>query len=125
MSRHNWITGFLVAAGILMLFPIYLLFMSSFKTESDLFVTSLWPDPVTLESIKASITSGFLTSLRNSVIVSVAVTGIAMILHAMCGYAVARMEFPGRKLIFVPVLLVFPIVGKRPFTRSMTGTPRS
>ncbi len=100
MSRHNWITGFLVAAGILMLFPIYLLFMSSFKTESDLFVTSLWPDPVTLESIKASITSGFLTSLRNSVIVSVAVTGIAMILHAMCGYAVARMEFPGRKLIF-------------------------
>lgn len=94
----------LVAAGILMLFPIYLLFMSSFKTEGDLFVTSLWPSPVTLESLKLSLTSDFLKSIKNSIFVSVTVTAAAMVLHAMCGYAVARMDFPGKKLIFTIIV---------------------
>ncbi len=40
----------------------------------------------------------------NSFLVASTVTVVALILHAMAGYALARLEFPGRRLIFIGII---------------------
>lgn len=104
MKDNKFMTVLLSALGVMMLFPIYILFISSFKTERDLFVNSLIPAEFTLSSIMGAFTPEFLSSIRNSIFVAVSVTAVAMILHAMCGYALARMEFPGKKQIFTVII---------------------
>ena len=42
----------LILFGIILLFPIYILFMSTFKSGSELFVVSLWPEEFTLDNGK-------------------------------------------------------------------------
>ena len=90
----------LAAFGLLLLFPIYILFMSTFKTASELFVVSLWPKSPTFDNLKAVLNSEFLNSIKNSLFVSTTVTVVAMILHSLCGYALARLDFPGKRWIF-------------------------
>lgn len=94
----------LILFGIILLFPIYILFMSTFKSGSELFVVSLWPKEFTLDNLRAALNPKFLNSLKNSLLVSTTVTAVAMILHAMCGYALARMDFPGKKPVFMIII---------------------
>lgn len=89
-----------VLLSLIIIFPIYILFMSSFKGENEIFATTLIPKNFTLENFILVFESGFLNSIKNSFIVATSVTVIALILHAMAGYALARMNFPGRQLIF-------------------------
>ncbi len=42
--------------------------------------------------------------MLNSFIVATTVTLVALLLHAMAGYALARLEFPGRRLLFILIL---------------------
>ena len=95
---------FLTIIGIVVLFPIYILFMTSFKSESEIFIVSLWPRQFTLESIKIALSGKFLRSIFNSLYVSTAVTVVAMVLHSMCGYALARLRFPFQKTIFMIIV---------------------
>lgn len=94
----------LMVFGLFLLFPIYILFMSTFKTSNELFVVSLWPQSPTLDNLKAVLNEGFLNSIKNSLFVSTTVTVVAMILHAMCGYALARLDFPGKRIVFMIIV---------------------
>ena len=90
----------LIIMGFVMLIPIYLLIMTSFRTESTIFnMTLITPNPTT-ESLVLALTPGFLRSIANSLFISLVVTVVAMILHAMCGYALATMNFIGKNIIF-------------------------
>lgn len=104
MKKGIFKSTILIICGILLLFPIYILYMSTFKSGNELFVVSLWPKKFTFDNIKASLLPQFLTSIKNSTIVSITVTVIAMVLHAMCGYALARLDFPGKKVIFTVII---------------------
>jgi multiple sugar transport system permease protein len=42
--------------------------------------------------------------LINSLVVATAMTVLTLILSSLAGYAFARMEFPGKKVLFVLVL---------------------
>jgi multiple sugar transport system permease protein len=42
--------------------------------------------------------------MLNSFIVATTVTVVALLLHAMAGYALARLEFPGRRLLFILII---------------------
>lgn len=104
MKKHRISAIGLVLVGILFLFPIYILFMTSFKSVSEIFVVSLWPQKATLASIQGAWKPDFVRSIGNSLFVSITVTVVAMILHAMCGYALARMQFPGKKAMFSTIV---------------------
>ena len=104
MRKNRVSTVLLVLLGILFLFPIYILFMTSFKSVQEIFAVSLWPKTPTLSSIKAAFNADFIRSIGNSLFVSISVTIVAMILHAMCGYAIARMNFPGKKVVFTTIV---------------------
>jgi multiple sugar transport system permease protein len=101
----SWIIGILLGLGaIAVLVPIVILFLSSFKTQADVFVISFAPSSFTLDSIAKALTPGLLRALLNSLIVSTAVTVIAMFIHALAGYALARFDFPFKRQTFVVIL---------------------
>lgn len=104
MKKNYVATSFLIVLGILFLFPIYILFMTSFKSSREVFVVSLWPQNPTLESIKAALKPEFIRSILNSLFIATLVTIVAMVLNAMCGYATARMDFPGKKVMFTLIV---------------------
>ncbi|OMF22885.1 sugar ABC transporter permease [Paenibacillus sp. FSL H8-0548] len=94
-----------VILGILMIFPIYLLVISSLRSETNVFDFNLLPTAFEFSNFKeAWIGSGLPRSIANSLIVSGTVTAVAMIFHAMSGYALARFRFPGKTIMFAWML---------------------
>jgi|APMI01.1.fsa_nt_gi multiple sugar transport system permease protein len=110
--RGTWmLRGLLALGGIAMLFPIVILFITSFKTEADVFTVSLVPDPFTFDSLTTAFTPALGRALLNSLLVSTVVTVVAMFIHAMAGYALARFTFPFKRQAFVVILgsLMIPL----------------
>src|SRR5690606_27725690 len=54
----------------------------------------------------------FLSALRNSIGISLIATVIAVVLATLCAYAIARLDFPGKRLILTTALgvSIFPVV---------------
>src|SRR5699024_11042009 len=100
------------------LFPVFSILMTSFKTQDGLFSRTLLPPSWTWENYEAILAPGgsaqdlFLPALRNSVGISLISTFVAVVLAMFCAYAVARLDFRGKKLILTTALAVsvFPVV---------------
>lgn len=91
--------------GLVMIFPIYLLIISSMRSEAHVLDVTWLPVEFAWTNFKEAIQKTLLLrSIGNSLIVSVTVTVVAMLFHAMSGYALARLQFPGRKYIFAWML---------------------
>ncbi len=101
---------FLCLMGLLIvsLFPLYLMFVTSFKPEGDLLTAlyDLWPKKWTLKNYIDVWASGpFDRYFINSFVVSMAVTVGNLFLSLMVAYALARREFVGKKIVFATILL--------------------
>ena len=100
------------------LFPIVSILMTSFKTPSGIFERQFLPPQWTLENYKTILAPGgsaqdlFLPALRNSVGISIIATVTAVVLATFCAYAIARLDFSGKKLILATSLGVsmFPVI---------------
>ena len=95
-------------------FPIGWLLLSSFKPGDESFSPSL-PDHWTLGNLRYVLTEvPFPRYMLNSAIIAVVVTVAALIFHTMAAYALARLRFRGRDVIFsmiVSTLLVsLPVI---------------
>ena len=110
-KKNRALSVVLIFLGIIMLFPIYILFMVSFRNEHTIFQASMITENPSLESIQTALTVDFIRALGNSFLIAISVTLIALVLHAMCGYAFARMKFVGKKVMFTIVIstLMIPI----------------
>ena len=97
--------------------PLAWMLSTAFKTNGDVYSTGLIPAHPTLGNFSTVFTQFPLGRyLLNSAIIAVSVTVIALFFHSMAGYALARLNFPGRDFIFmvifatllvsVPVILV-------------------
>lgn len=105
MKPRNVIIGTILGLGaVALIAPIAILFLSSFKTKADVFTISLAPDTFTLDTLVAAFSPGLLRALLNSLVVSTVVTVVAMVLHALAGYALARFDFPFKRQTFVIIL---------------------
>lgn len=71
---------------------------------------------ITWDNYKLILTGGasdlFVPALINSLIICLVATLISVVLATFCAYAIARLEFPGKKLILVTALAVsfFPVI---------------
>lgn len=98
------------------LFPVYSILMTSFKTQDGLFSGTLLPPEWTWENYEAILAGDaqeiFLPALRNSIGISIISTVIAVLLSMFCAYAIARLDFKGKKLILTTALSVsvFPVI---------------
>lgn len=112
-----WRTARAIVAWVLALvtfFPIAWLIISTFKPAGETFTSGL-PQHWTLSNLTYVLTKvPFPRYLFNSALVSIVVTVVALLLHSMAAYALSRLQFRGRNLIFsvmVSTLLVsLPVI---------------
>ena len=96
--------------GILMIYPLIWMFMSSFKETKTIFQTagSLIPNPFTLDNyingLKGFAKVPFLVFFKNSLFISVIATIGTVISSAVVAYGFARFEFRGKKILFAAML---------------------
>lgn len=111
LKNDKLLVCLLLFFGIVMLVPIYILIMASFRTESDIFASSIVTMNPSFGSLRSAFTPELFRSVANSFFVALTVTVVAMVLHAMCGYALARMDFFGKEAIFNIIIstLMIPI----------------
>jgi multiple sugar transport system permease protein len=87
--------------------PLLWLVSLSFKVPSTITNASLWPKRWTWANYSGIFrTNDFVLALRNSIIVALISMVVAVVLGAMAAYAVARLRFPGKKVLIGTALLV-------------------
>ncbi|BBX45831.1 trehalose ABC transporter permease SugB [Mycobacterium cookii] len=95
------------------LLPVLWILSLSLKPTSMVKDGKLIPSSVTFDNYRGIFRGNFFSSaLVNSVGIGVLTTLIAVVIGAMAAYAVARLEFPGKRLLIGAVLLIsmFPAI---------------
>ncbi|MCI2417739.1 carbohydrate ABC transporter permease [Saccharopolyspora sp. K220] len=95
------------------LLPVMWILSLSFKSADTLSDGNLIPREWTLENYAAIFqTTEFTRALLNSIGIALIATAIAVVLGTMAAYAIARLEFPGKRLLVGASLLIamFPQV---------------
>lgn len=107
IARILWMLVTAILA-LMILFPLLWMVSIAFKTPAESFSANLFPERPTLENFKYVLTGvPFLRYMANSFLVSASVTVIALFFHTMAGYALARLRFPGREIIFLAIFSTF------------------
>src|SRR4051794_21374335 len=100
------------------LFPVVSIFATSFKLPSQLNLGLFWPKTWTWDNYAEILTPEgsaqelFLSSLRNSIGISLIATVIAVVLATLAAYAIARLNFPGKRVVLTTALgvSIFPVI---------------
>jgi multiple sugar transport system permease protein len=98
------------------LFPVASILMTSFKTPADLtsgkFLPTQWVGENYSSIFVGQARELFVPSLINSIGICLIATAVAVVLATLCAYAIARLDFPGKKMILTVALAVsmFPVV---------------
>lgn len=117
MKSLNWVKLFLYAGLILYAIITFLPFAwalsASFKHLSEIVTGGIHfiPENFTLDNYKTIFFKEPLFSrwLLNSIIVAVFITGFNLLFNSMAGYALARIPFKGRTLLFFIILAVLMV----------------
>ncbi|MCO1581841.1 carbohydrate ABC transporter permease [Crossiella sp. SN42] len=113
-TGRKWSWGLLnTVVVIYALFPVLWIVSLSFKTPKAVKDGGLLPSEWTLANYEAIFnTTGFLRPLVNSIGIAIIATAIAVVLGTMAAYAIARLDFPGKRALVGVSLLIamFPQV---------------
>lgn len=90
---------------VVSIFPFYYAIITSFKTGTDLFRISYWPEQLDLSNYRNVLDSGtFPRNLLNSVYVSSLTVLLSLLLAVTAAYALSRIRFRGRGLLLLTIL---------------------
>jgi multiple sugar transport system permease protein len=109
-----WIGGVLII--LYCLFPIAWILSLSFKDPSDIDNRQFLPSLFTWDNYSQIFTGSasdlFLPALRNSFGICLIATALSCLLSMFAAYAIARLDFPGKKLILSTALgvAIFPVI---------------
>lgn len=90
-----------------MLLPFFWVFATSLRLPKDSFSLppSFFPTQWNWENYSHVFTSvPFFEFIKNSVVVTVSITGIQLVFSSMCAFAFARLKFKGGNLLFIYIL---------------------
>jgi multiple sugar transport system permease protein len=95
------------AVVVYALLPVLWIFSLSLKSTATVKDGRLIPSSVTLENYREIFTGNFFSSaLINSAGIGLITTLIAVVIGAMAAYAVARLDFPGKRWLIGAALLI-------------------
>ncbi|CPU62718.1 sugar-transport integral membrane protein ABC transporter [Mycobacteroides abscessus] len=104
----------LVVGLLLTLMPFIWMALGSFKTQGELLQRPItwWPQNPTLDNYERWLSQlNYGQYFTNSIVVAVAVVLGNIIFCSMVGYALAKMQFPGKKVLFALVMLTLMVPG--------------
>ncbi|MGI9499095.1 MAG: carbohydrate ABC transporter permease [Geminicoccaceae bacterium] len=135
--------GFKVVGNVLLLIfitwtliPFYWMLVTSLKKHKEIYGTeaTLWPQDPTLESYNILFfETDYFLFFKNSMLVALATTFLTVLCASLAAYAIARLDFPGRKilargmiytylvpqsLLFIPLFAIMVAAG---LTNSLSG----
>ena len=93
----------LLSFSLIFVLPIIWIFISSLKTSNEIFSwpPTILPNEVTFSNYITAFSKGnFVTYFKNSIFVAVAATALTLLINSMAGYALAKFDFKGNKVIF-------------------------
>ena len=97
VGRH----AVLIFVCFLFVFPLYWMFMSSFKGQGEIFSASFWPQAFTLENyVYAFSHMPIWQMLKNSFFIAIFQTAFQLITGVLAAYALSRFSFRGKGLVF-------------------------
>ncbi|MEN0129020.1 MAG: carbohydrate ABC transporter permease [Brevundimonas sp.] len=111
-----WWAVITVLVLVYALLPVLSIIATSFKLPSQLNLGTFWPKTWTTTNYEEILTGSakdlFLPSLRNSIGISLIATAIAVVLATLAAYAIARLDFRGKRLVLTTALgvSIFPVV---------------
>ena len=114
-ERNWWLVGGL-AIVVYALFPVAWIVSLSLKAPADIANGQFLPEQATLGNYQNILTGTasdlFLPALRNSFGICLIATAISCVLSMFAAYAIARLDFPGKRLILSTALAVaiFPVI---------------
>lgn len=115
--RLNWERYLLCLAlglgSIAMVAPFYWTFVTSFKSREEILVfpPTWWPEQPTLQHwfLPNMRIGSFPEFYRNSLFITISITGLTLLTSALAGYIFAKHQFKGRNLMFLGVLSMMMI----------------
>ncbi len=114
--QKTWWEVITILVLVYALFPVVAIFATSFKLPSDLNSGQLLPAQWSWTNYEQILVGDaqelFLSALRNSIGISLIATAIAVVLATLAAYAIARLDFPGKRLILTTALgvSIFPVI---------------
>ena len=110
----RWLYAVLAVGLVVVVLPFVWMVLSSFKPEAEVRAVppTWWPETITTENYHQLFTQlDFPTYFLISAIVAVAVAVGNMVFCSMLGYALAKLDFPGKRLLLVLVLGTLMVPG--------------
>lgn len=104
----------LVVGVALWLLPFVWMVLGSVKTQREILIKppTIWPQDPTAANFERWFTDlNFGQFFSNSVIVAVVTVLGNLVFCSMVGYALAKMDFPGKKLLFTLVMVMLMVPG--------------
>ena len=112
--RATWVYVVLAVGLLVTLAPFLWMLLGSFKPEAELqrVPPTWWPETPTLQNYQELFDRlDFPRFFANSVIVAVAVTAGNLVFCSMVGYALAKLDFAGKRVLFALVLGMLMVPG--------------
>ncbi|MDH3658693.1 MAG: carbohydrate ABC transporter permease [Alphaproteobacteria bacterium] len=135
--QFKWLGNLMLLIFIVWtLIPFYWMLVTSLKEHGEIYGTeaTLWPNAPTLDSYRTLFfETDYFLFFRNSMSVALATTFCTVLCASLAAYAIARLDFPGRKilargmiytylvpqsLLFIPLFAIMVGVG---LTNSLSG----
>ena len=114
-ERVLWIVGGVLIV-VYAIFPVAWIVSMSFKAPADLANGSFLPTQLSTVNYEEIFVGGaselFRSALINSIGISLIATAISVVLAMFAAYAIARLEFPGKRIVLTSALAVaiFPVI---------------
>jgi multiple sugar transport system permease protein len=102
----------LVLFGLIFLYPFVIQLATTFKTEADAAANPLSPIPhpfTTTSFVKIFNGTDFPRWLGNSVLMTVVATSGRLFFCSLAGYALARLQFSGRRPVFAAIVAMMAV----------------
>lgn len=114
-AASKWLLYTVVTLGfVAVITPFVWMILGSFKPQGELLRVppTWWPQSPTLDNYRSLFSKqSFLRYFFNSTIVAVVITVANVTFSSMVGYALAKLEFRGKKLVFALVMGTLMIPG--------------
>jgi multiple sugar transport system permease protein len=102
-----WVAfGVLALLSVIAIYPLIFVAQTAFKTEAGYAVDPVGlPDPPTLDYLKQALDAGRVVDYSlNSLLVVGCAVAVLVVIASMAGFALARLQFPGRAILFIGII---------------------
>jgi sn-glycerol 3-phosphate transport system permease protein len=114
--RRRWIaTAVLFLPAVVQLFPIFYLVCVSFKIGNEVvqYPPKILPNALNFENYREALQAAPLFRfLVNSLVVALGITALQVFTSILAAYALARLEFPGKRVALLAILSTMMVPGE-------------